>query len=856
MASDLLVRAARAAAAALAIGAAGCGGAAERGEPATPRGTRARPKPARVAPGMPGPLLATVPSGTYGPYLARGEDGAVAVWAAGEPRAWYAAHAPATGRIAEAVRVADAPAEVGVVALRSLGAAGYVLAYTTRTEPERVEALLIDARGEVAGPARALEESSERALWIDALPIEGGALVAFARQRGKGADLLAAAVGIRRPPEPPVALATGALAWQLVATPPGGALATVTGDGPRGRVSVLPLSAAGAPAGSPVPLSAHPTAEPDLDAVATPSGLVLAWTDRASIEPRVHVAATDARGALARPPAPVTLGAGEETLVGLVAPHGTGPVYLAWERPAERVPGERSVELGELGEGLKLGGRARITAYGDETLPELAASPRGLAALTLARACRRGVKCDEVLPTFVELGAGLAPVSSEPVRLSAAEGAPAALAWGLGCTATGCTALAAPDEVPAPVHLVSFARASLEHEPAAVAVTRPEPPTIAATEVIAASEPLAAIAGVPTPSGALVAYLTHFEPTGPWKLLDRPAADGRREPLQARLELVALDAAGRPAAPVNLSLRAGSYAGVAVVSADPARGEHLVVWSAYDLGQPQVFATLVAADGRKLAQRMITTRRGALRDLTAARVADGYVLAWVDERDGDAEVYLAKLNPQLQRIGLDQRVTRVTGAAGQPALLVRGAEVLVVWSDARDPDAPGRGDLYAWRRSARDLTAIGAEERVAKTPEHSRSPSLAALGDRPVVAWIEQAPEGAAGEGRLRVAELDGAGRVLGASTIVELPGGSPSDVALRCGEKDCRVVVAVEDASRSSLWGFGWAPGGEAKPSRLGGVAGPAGQLVAPRWVGDALVHLEHSRPGSGRVRRAVLEW
>ena len=112
----------------------------------------------------------------------------------------------------------------------------------------------------------------------------------------------------------------------------------------------------------------------------------------------------------------------------------------------------------------------------------------------------------------------------------------------------------------------------------------------------------------------------------------------------------------------SISLRARSLAGVALAPGRHGEAEALLVWSAIDQRQPQVFLTLVSATGKKLRQKMLTRSPGEVSDIAAVNVGDGWLVAWVDERSKDPEVYVTRVNRQLVRAGPEHRLTRSPGA--------------------------------------------------------------------------------------------------------------------------------------------------------------------------------------------------
>src|SRR5262249_52314074 len=152
--------------------------------------------------------------------------------------------------------------------------------------------------------------------------------------------------------------------------------------------------------------------------------------------------------------------------------------------------------------------------------------------------------------------------------------------------------------------------------------------------------------------------------------------------------------------------------------------------------------------GKKLAQKKITTVQRAPKGHAPSEASDvalawspadsgeGWVVSWVDTRDGNAEVYAAKLDRSLNKTVQDRRITEAPGDAAEVHLLARGKETLVAWSDARQKPEEGKGDIFVGRLETRSLNKVGAESRLAATPAHSRSPQLiTAPGGAVWVSW-------------------------------------------------------------------------------------------------------------------------
>ena len=236
------------------------------------------------------------------------------------------------------------------------------------------------------------------------------------------------------------------------------------------------------------------------------------------------------------------------------------------------------------------------------------------------------------MPTFVSFGPTLDLKASEPLRLEALDGAPAELGWALSCGDRQCFALAALGDSPAPVFVAKLERRSDAWLPAGLRLGSGELPRVRENRVLAASEPLASVAVLKLGEGSLAGYLTDFDPTTPWTKLKKAAPDGRFEPLRARLDLLALGADGAAIAPPqNLSIRSHSLGGIALAPG-AANGDVLAGWVGVDAGQPQVFLTLVGANGARRSQRMLTRKSGDASDVAVSAIQNGWLVAWVDER--------------------------------------------------------------------------------------------------------------------------------------------------------------------------------------------------------------------------------
>lgn len=835
--------------------AAACGGPAEPAETPRPRPPRSTSDSGAKVPALASALLAKVPAGTFGPYLGRGETHTLVVWAAqtGASRKWFATALAESGAPTGAAKaLADAPAEVGLVAVEPAGKSDFVIVSThADARGHHVAAMLVSGRGErLSGPAT-LDSGADPVRWVDAVPTATGALVFWARQKGAAAEIFALALEGSGPRGEPKKISDGARAWQIVPAAGGGAAVAVTGGD---SIRVLAIDAALRPRAETVIADAK-SAELDLDAVRVGDRILVGWSDRRDLDARIQLALVDASGKLVVPArAAIDTLDGDQALVRLVPPLGGGPAYVVWESlPAAR-ESERSFAVASVTSEGKVGGERgeiRVSAS-DDTVPEIVASSRGVAALTLSRACPKSATAAacasaERLPAFVELDRGFRPVAAEPMRLDALGGNPAELAWGLACRDSGCVALAAVASDPAPVFAVKLAARSNGWQAAGGPQEREPPPRPRAVTTLAAGDPLADVAVTRSGTTTLVAWVSYFDPTTPWKRLTKPAPDGRFDPLQALLQVRALPDGKEPSAAETISLRARSLGGVAIAPGAPEHQEAMLVWTAVDAGQPQLFATILGADGKKARQKMLTRSPGEKSDVAVAFAGDGWLVGWVDERHGDPELYAAKFNRYFQRVGPERRLTNARGVATGVAMAAAGTRVVVVWSDARQSDQPGSADPHALLLEARDGSPIGSEVVLATTRPHSFCPAVARVGDELVVAWLE------GDGGGIRIGRLDSAAKLPAPATIAVA--GSPTALALACSE-GCRVVAAVDRGEQGELvtaeWSAQAGPGAVRRVSRL---PGPAGQAASPALIGDEVIFADQVRE-QGRVRRMLVEW
>ena len=857
----------------LAASSAGCGAASEK---ALPRATSTELAEARrkhasevTASGLPAHRFAEV-SDVIGPYVGRDGDTALAAWAEAESngRALFVAPIDQRGLPGPAARVASIAPELDLVLVRGFGESSARVTgqprfavVTTRigAKMTAVDVTAVRADGTTVWGPTILTERSARVLWVGFVNVGLQPIVLWAEQQpgskaGEPASVYALPIALDGKQTAPALVTAKACVWQVASMGGRAALASVrpaAGGCSTGSVALDLLSATGKPEKT---LELGGRAALDLDLVAAPDAFVLAWSDREQIEPRAMTAVVDSKGALRSPAAPAVAAVGEQAVLSLVAGSSAAtPAFLVWENLSERPEGQRYFEISALNAaGRGSGAHARLL-YGrvDGSAPELAPFSGGIAALTLAPACGMDDDCEGSLPvpTFVALNSELKLQASEPLLLDSLSGRAADLGWGLTCQSSGCFALAAPSRSPATLYTVPLpVRQSSYRAAAEQAAPLGKPRVVASDMLLRASAPLSQIAIGVAGERELVGYVTDFDPTTPWQKLTKPAEDGRLEPLRARVALRAFarDSARPLAEEQVVSLRAHSMGGLSLL-------DSLAVWTGLDKGQPQVFLTALGADGKRGQQRMLTHKQGDVSDLATLALDGGYLVSWVDERSGDAEVYAQRVSRALEKAGPEQRLTSSVGAASDLQLARLGGKPYAIWADARAGEEPGWSDLYGAFLRATDGGRDGIEHRLSSTRPHSFSPRVSALAGATILAWLEESTEGEPAS--VRLATLGAAGDVTGTVSVVPVEAGAPRALGIDCGDVSCHVVVNLETEGRGEAHAFDWRPSAESKPMRLIGLGSPAAATAPPILRGN-FVYVVDARDGQGLVRRLGVEW
>lgn len=757
-----------------------------------------RARTTRVAVPTPPPATIHLPSGSVGPFLMPAPNGWVAAWAStlGEDLHWHTATFDQSGAPSAAPRrLMEAPVGLATLRLRAVNPQRGMVVAAFESEDSDPEApsyglstLVVSSAGTMLAGNATLVEECDPIVWIEVVPLENGALVAWAEDLGDHAELFAASVNLDGHRQTDVlTLHENARAWQLARHDKGAMLGVVTSDS---NVEFVALDAKGAP-GKPKILLDNHSAEADIDLVATGDRVLVAFSDRRGLETALYSAWVSLDGGLHSDPRPVTRPYGASTLIGLRSTPN-GPVLL-WQNTAQE-PGV--VRLGRVDSEGRLAGeslalelppRPRAAAAADLVVPQVETTATGV--VVMQPPCDASTDCKGYADAL-ELGPELSPRT----RLTWSERADADLVWDFQCGSVNCAALAA--NFGNRTNIAVLTTAAAERAPINSHANTRRPAPQATVQALIASEELAALDAARLGAGTLITTLTAFDPNTPYEIPSTPAPDGRMAPVQAQLKALwyGPKAETSPtkdgaATETSISIRARSVAGLEVA---PAGNEALLVWTAIDDNKPQVFLTTLDKTGQKLRQSMLTrqngTQGGEILALGAATAADAsYYVAWIREEPQGNRVYVSHVNGKLIRQSPDVAVAESKGTFSDVALAVTRSGVLVVLAENVDGT-----ESLKWLQ----LNPVNLQNMQGKVPVANPflaakdtaqfAPRFAPWKDGWVLAWLEQSNEHAA----LRVATLDSKAGVL-SSWSAELPG-EPTALSLDC-DTACELAVAGE---------------------------------------------------------------
>ena len=140
-------------------------------------------------------------------------------------------------------------------------------------------------------------------------------------------------------------------------------------------------------------------------------------------------------------------------------------------------------------------------------------------------------------------------------------------------------------------------------------------------------------------------------------------------------------------------------------------------------------------------------------------------MVWSDPRDGDSELYFTRINPDEPGTATNVRVTDSIGLSTNPSLVWTGSVYGLTWNDDRD----GNFEIYFARLDG-DGNIIGSAVRVTDDPDSSAGPSIVWTGTEFGVVWSDYR-DGGSSDSEIYFARLDRFGRKLGVDMRVTTAG-------------------------------------------------------------------------------------
>lgn len=157
-----------------------------------------------------------------------------------------------------------------------------------------------------------------------------------------------------------------------------------------------------------------------------------------------------------------------------------------------------------------------------------------------------------------------------------------------------------------------------------------------------------------------------------------------------------------------------------------------IVWNTYTVGETAVYHRRSTNCGTswEIATRLVDSAPFDLYYTTIA-VSGAYVyITWSDERDGNSEIYFKKSTDNGINWSPDIRLTSNAAPSYSTSISSQGVFVHIVWVDERD----GNREIY-YKKSTDNGNIWSADVRLTNNPYESNSPSLVLKDASIHLAW-------------------------------------------------------------------------------------------------------------------------
>lgn len=751
------------------------------------------------------------------------------------------------------------PFETRALVVKPLGK-GFIVCYTSPVgENDAILGVVLDEGGKAIAPATEIVKTPSPIGWFEVVPNKTGVVTVWAETTAsENASIFAVAMDTRGSViSAPSRVGSHAVSWHLhesdgalvlgsisavpqldVPKRAPGALVAATGH----TITLQQIDIEGRAAGAAIVVANGRQPSRDLDFAdvgAAGSGQTrVVWTELDGGVPRPMHTVVDHRVTVS-PPEVVESAKGGGRVLSLT--HG----ILMWRGPVSA----NRVYLTDLSKPQDL--RWSFDAD-DGRPPEFVPATDGYALLGFTRLCPQTSSsadaCDR-LPkkqTLARFGADLTLKETSYLAKTIGDNVEPALAWALHCGDKECSLLTATGASKMQLSSVRIPNGSTQKSaaPASSAgmalrpasAPNPEPPATAPTQSSLATgrigPPTSVLPGfVPaafsTPEGRYLAVIGERE--------------GVKKGPQDDAEIVILSTDGAAAEVASITKRALARGGVALAQGATPKDGYALVWVALEQGDPEVHVSHLDKTGHRISDTLLTTVKGEARDVTVRWVGDGYMVAWIDGRDGVLEVYATKLNAAFERITRQTRITNGPGDASDLAML-RGegpkAPLFLSWVKPGGPVAST--GVYVTRISAHNSERVGNEVRLLSGSSVAHRPYLSpAAGGSVAITWLEDEAGGRAtmSDQAVYTVSMDSAGKLEGAPLrLLSLPN---ARAATLLGGREGTLVSELQEGTQSSIIELRLGKGASASAVRLvpGLASKKRGVLAASKshvWYAD----------------------
>lgn len=227
--------------------------------------------------------------------------------------------------------------------------------------------------------------------------------------------------------------------------------------------------------------------------------------------------------------------------------------------------------------------------------------------------------------------------------------------------------------------------------------------------------------------------------------------------------------------------------------------EYGVVWNDNRDGNWEVYFRRISAAGVALGvdSRITSSSSYSYAD-DLAWSGNGYGVTFIDNRDGNDEVFFNRIAPGGFPMGADLRVSPTPAISSWSSLAWSGSEYGVAWHDVRD----GNYEIYMNRISAAGAL-LGADVRVTTSAATSYLPALEWTGAEWSLVWLDNRN----GSYDLFGASLDAAGGKLGSDRTLVVSAHTEDNPEIAVGGRGLGVVFDDDEALQTRFLGLGCGP-------------------------------------------------